>query len=375
MEKIKKFFINLMESGVTGERCEFPDGFTEEDFSVLFSISKKHESAALIGYALSDCGVDIGRTKRDFFEEQTKCLFIYETQKHDLIELSELFGKNKVPFMPIKGAVIKELYSAPETRYSCDVDVLIKKTDYLRAVAVMKSAGYKLPKSIKKEKDISAVAAGGTVFDLHSVFSVEKGNMLTEIIWETAVPDKDNPYLFHASPEAIACYTADHAARHFKEGGCGIKTVADFIAINKKLSIDKNLLNSLLEKTGNKKFYDGITRLIKAWREESQDEFTDAFGSFILDGGVFGTFEQSAAMASVGEKHFILKKIFVPKAELEKTFPDLKKHPFFLPFYEVKRWCFFLSKDRRKIAGAKIKASHNNELVKKAEYLKKELGI
>lgn len=373
--KVKKAFVKLIESGVTGKKAELSEELTEKDFSALFSLAKKHEAAALVGFAITDSGINIGKSESAFFAEQTKCLFIYETQKHDLERLSELFEQEKVSFMPIKGAVIKELYAAPETRYSCDVDILIKKCDYKRAISALKKAGYNLSDGAKKVKDVSAVSEGGTVFDLHSVFSVTDENSITDVIWESATSDKNNPYLYHASAEAIACYTADHAARHFVGGGCGIKTVADFIAIKNRLNPNQSVLDDLLEKTGNKKFYDGIYRLIEAWDNGTENEFTKNFGDYILDGGVFGTFEQSAAMESAGNKHYVLRKIFVPKKELEKSFPILNKKPYLLPFLEVKRWLCFFSKKRRKIAETKIKAANDTELVKRAEYLKKELGV
>ena len=97
----------------------------------LYAISKKHDLAHLICDALDKNGFLIDGTDDKKVYENERLIAIYRNEQ--LLYESDIVFKAldylQVPYIPLKGAVIKKLYKDEWMRTSADLDVLIKKED------------------------------------------------------------------------------------------------------------------------------------------------------------------------------------------------------------------------------------------------------
>jgi hypothetical protein len=152
------------------------------------------------------------------------------------------------------------------------------------------------------------------------------------------------------------------------------------LLIEGKAGYSKEAFYKLIEKTESVKFYESAKELSSVWfLNAPHSELTAMMEEYILSGGVFGTKENrvSADIHRKGSRfNYLVSRIFMPKAELQSIYPNLKKRPYLLPFYEVKRWFRLLKKKGLKNAKGEILANKNldTEKDRTAEMLS-ELGL
>ena len=113
--------------------------FCSEQMELLYKLSKKHDIAHLIGDALSKQKLlESGdEWAQKFQKERLLALYRYEQLNFALGEICQTLEEAKIPFMPLKGSVIRPYYPEPWMRTSCDIDVLVHEEDLDRAVAAL----------------------------------------------------------------------------------------------------------------------------------------------------------------------------------------------------------------------------------------------
>jgi len=131
-------------------------------------------------------------------------------------------------------------------------------------------------------------------------------------------------------------------AKHFMDGGCGIRFFVDLWLLHNKLPIGAAAENPLLAQGGMEIFAATSFRLAEHWLEgKPADEDVTAMEQYILNGGVYGSAEQLAAMNSVrggGRERYLASRFWLPYDILRLRYPELEKHPRLMPYYQVKRW-------------------------------------
>ena len=339
------------------ENLDIPKNITESQLKTLYTLSEKHDIAHLLAFALEKNGIDLhGETGKLFFKQ--KMLSIYRREQIDFEEerITSVFREEKIPFIPLKGAVIKNFYPEKWMRTSCDIDILVKPEDFKKAVTILlEKEGFLLERS--GSRDYSLVSKRGVNLELHFAITNEidkRVNSVLERVWEFATPKKEGDFLFETTNEFLLFHTIAHAQYHFMDGGCGIRPVLDLWFLEKELHYSKETLSNLLNETGSFDFHKGLESLSKVWFENKEyDDLTSSLEDYILQGGVFGSRFNLGATGSHkkgGWRKYILNRIFMPKEKLELKYPSLKKHPLLLPFYHVRRWFGLLKKENRKEA-------------------------
>ena len=170
-------------------------------------------------------------------------------------------------------------------------------------------------------------------------------------------------------------------AKHFLNGGCGIKPFIDLYFIRKNKLFDEQKLVKFLDEGKLLRFYQGAVKLIGVWfNGENPDKTTLNMSSYILKGGVYGDVDNYAtvnASKGQGKVKTFFSLMFLPRKNLELLYPNLKKHPILLPFYQVKRWFKVFNKKSRKNAQGLIKASANvsGQRLDVVSSMMKDLGL
>lgn len=365
-------------------------------FIDLFRLSKKHDIAPIVGDALNKCGafehlpVDIEESEREaiakiktkFDEQIFTAVYRYENINNELKEIRRVLSESKIPFIPLKGSVIRQYYPEPWLRTSCDIDILVKEADADKASkALAEHLQYKINE--KGQHDISLFSLSNIHVELHfKLMDIEfKQVSALRDIWSGGEITPVSGYEYRMSKELFLLYHIYHMAKHFVHGGCGIKPFIDLWIIKNKIGFDGGKAQKMLQESGLLAFYERSIDLMGVWFEgKPHNSVTQEMEDYILQGGVYGTLEQQLAMSQNkkgGKFRHLLSKIFLSYEQMKVYYPSVKKCPIMFPFYQVRRWFRILFCGGRKAAMNEIKLNQSLSEEKKqsAKNLIDELGL
>ncbi len=253
-----------------------------------------------------------------------------------------LCEKEGIDYIPLKGTVLKTIYPKPHMRTGSDIDFLVRREDIERVAELLRKARYKVGEYSSHE--ISVITPSGVLLEVHfCLFEYdEQISTVLENVWETAELVAGTKHKYMLSNEMFYYYHIAHLLKHFMFGGCGIKSLLDLYLMNEKWPLEGNAFDEMLENTGIKTFYEACVKLSQIWfGDEEHDDTTRAMERFIFDAGAYGTHENYINVTqSQTSGHFeaSLGRLFLKREVLQNQYPNLKKHPSLLWFYQVKRW-------------------------------------
>ena len=350
----------------------------------IFDLAKKHDLAHVVGSGLANLGLlTPADSNYKFFEKE--CLlavYRYENQRHEYEKIKNLFIREKIDFIPLKGLIASEYYNQPTIRTSCDLDILIKKECLKKAQNLfMEELGYKLTNSINYH-DIVFTSGSKVKIELH--FSLTEGvpdmDSVLETVWDYAA-SVNGTSEYRLTNEFFLFHIISHSAYHFLCGGCGIKPIMDLFVLGKKLNVNQDELNDLLEKAKLNKFYGVALALKDAWfNGEEHNETTSMIARFILSGGAYGSRENEIIIQNVkaGSKlKYFFSRMFLPYQKLKLVYPVLNKHKWLFPFCQIARWFSFLFgvKNQNGVNEIAVLTSAKKDDINKAKTLLEEVGL
>ena len=362
----------------------------------LYKLSKAHDVAHLVGDALNKCGAfanlpdtieeneraTIEKIKAKFDEQVFTAVYRYENINYELEQIKQTFNEEKIPFIPLKGSVIRKYYPEPWMRTSCDIDILVREEDLDKAVkALTEKKGFKQDGK-RNFHDISLYSPTGIHLELHFNIKENRDNIDKVLVkaWKNAAQKTENSYEYLMSNEFFMFHQLAHASYHFVSGGCGIRPFLDLFLLNKKIKYDRGNLNALLEEAGIKKFAEEAEHLAEVWfGEREYTDLTRRMEEYILNGGVYGTLENRVAVkqGKQGKFGYALSRIWLPYKTLKVRYPSLEKHKWLLLFYEIRRWVAILFDGGVKRGSNELKVNANLSDKKKqaAKILIDNLGL
>ncbi len=378
-EKVINNLFELLRFEMNGAEFSYDKKITVnlDTLPLLYNFSKKHDLAHLIADALDKNGLLLDNTqaKAKFLHERNIAVLRYEQRQYEYLQICQTLEKAKIPFIPLKGTIIQNLYPQAWMRTSCDIDILVKERDLDFAI-----------ESLKKEleytcdfiggHDAQLFAPSGVHLELHYTLLdgeiTPKQKAVFEKVWEH--DEKSECFKRRMSDEHFYGYFILHMAKHVKEGGCGVRPFLDVWLMQRKGCFDKVKQEKLLQEIGLLTFAKEVERLAEIWFSGVEaNELDEDFAEYVLDGNVYGTVQNRVLVQTKRKKGkllFILSRIFLPYKELKIKYPRLKKCPILFPFYQVKRWFNLLDKDNRQRVGKELKTTINMD-DKKSERIAK----
>ena len=331
-------------------------GFSGEDIKCLYTFSKSHDISAIVGLPLKDAGLlSDDEYSRKFLSEIELSTYRYLQLSAAFTEISEVLEKEKIPFLPLKGTVLRKYYPDPSLRTSSDIDVLIRKEDIHRAVKTFTEGyGYKTV-IIGDEHDVSLMTPSGVHLELHYklIEKMPKAEKILDNVWNFAVKNKGSEYQYHLPSEYFLFYHIVHMARHFIYGGIGVKPVIDLYFIKNGMGVDLEKAYEILKKAELYTFTKEIEYLFDVWFSGApHTEISKEIHRYIMLSGTYGTLNNAIVTSQIkngGKFKTLLKRIFLPYNDLKTFYPILVKHPILYPFYQVKRWFRILLFSRKRV--------------------------
>lgn len=358
MNRTQQGILTLLRCAVTGEALALPDGF---DWEAAQPYIRQHQIGALIFEGAVNCGVDktLPQMQR-LFQLYCKNLMVSEGQMRAVDRLYEAFEQAGVDYMPVKGCNMKRRYPKPELRTMGDADILIKLEQYGRIRPIMKDLGYE--EVLESDHEL----IWRTKFlelELHKRLIPSYNKDYFRYFgdgWQLA--KVHNGTRWAMTPEDEYIYLFTHFAKHYRDGGIGLRHVLDLWVYERSVpALDEDYVEQELNKLQLLEFRQNISRLIKNWFcGEEMDEKTAFISEFVFDSGSWGSKANKEAASGARDtrdagsvcKGKILrtrKILFPPVLGMKQKYPVLRKVPALLPVFWVVRWVEILLFRRERI--------------------------
>lgn len=340
MDNIQAGVVSIIRAALTSDPQVLPP---EIDLEQVVNIGRRHGILTLLYYGLKCCGMNnTDPLMQKLFQYAYKGMITHEHQMAEFQDIFAAFDKNGIDYMPLKGTLLKELYPQPEMRPMGDADILIKLDQYETIKPIMTELGF----TEKLETDHELVWRKPTAYvELHKrLMSTSNKDFYAYFGdgWRLAKHCVGTRYYMTDEDQLI--YLLVHFAKHYRNGGIGIKHMVDLWVYHKnKTALDAEYLKQELEKLSLYDFYVNVMATLGVWFEEqTPTKVTDFITAIIFNSGAFGTREATLladalkeGKASVSAKEIRTRKwwnaIFLPYKQMCIKYPVLKKFPFLLP--------------------------------------------
>ena len=315
---------------------------TTEMLNQVYILAQKHDIAHLPGHVLGKLQLPESEPRKKMIKAAHMAVFRYARIDREIERICTVLEEERIPFLPLKGAVVRECYPEPWMRTSCDIDILVHEEDLERATDALVSRLTYATDHYKQYHDVSLFSNSGVHLELH--FSIQENmeniDRLLCKVWDYAIPVTD--YRYQLERSFLVFHLLAHMSYHFMGGGCGIRPFLDLFLLQKQHFYDEKMLRRHLSQCGIEKFYDGVLALIGAWfRGQEHTELTRRIENYLFNGGTYGSQQQRIAVQQErkgGKMGYLLERIFMPYDHLKIKYRVLEKHPILYPVMQMRRW-------------------------------------
>lgn len=391
---IEKMLIDFLRVGICGGEInrETKENITEENLIKLYDFAQRHDVAHIVADVLFKQKHMPDHKIADVYKN---CLMMslvrYQQLIYELKRIEELFEENKIFHIPLKGAVIRNYYPEPWLRTSCDIDILVKKeqldvaaellTENLEYTVASKGShdwGFYMHEKLHVELHFSLIE---TEADTDGLIHRNWNTDYLDNVWNTAIVVKGKQYEYNMTDEIFYLYHIAHMAKHFENGGCGIRPLLDLWILNNVVENKSETRQEFLNISGLQRFENVLCSLVDTWFNGAvYYELSQMVESYILTGGLYGNMENHIAMGQTrhgGKLKYIVQRFFPPYKSLKYHYPILEKHKFLYPICQVRRWYKLIFKGgiKRSVKEIKMNNSINNTHSKSVEFMMDELNL
>lgn len=366
---ISSIMFPLLNTQISGENADVSAAkdLTPEEMTALFALSRRQDLSHIVGHALSNLGLlGSDETSKKFKQQALQAFYRYARMDHAYGQICGILEDRKIPFIPLKGAVLRSYYPEPWMRTSCDIDILVKEEELEKAVAVLQEQ-LQYTVGERGDHDLSLNSPSGVHLELHydtiqERYAVNNCRDVLAQIWEDAVPKTPGAYHHCMSDAMFYFYHIAHMAKHFQHGGCGIRPFLDIWIMNHRMDFNREKRHALLQEGGLLSFAKAAEQLAEVWFSGAQpDDLSQQISEYILRAGLYGDNVNRAALgqAQMGGKlrYLLLRRVFMPYDFLKAEYPLLKKHKWLMPVYQIVRWIHMLRSGRLRQTVREIKAN------------------
>ena len=308
------------------------------DLPKLFEVCQAHIMTACVAYALESVGI----RDHEFTQAKEKAIrknILLDAERGKILKILE---SEKIWYMPLKGALLKNWYPGLGMRQMSDNDILCDNTKMKDIRRIFLEQGYTCDSFGEGSHDVYQKKPVLN-FEMHRYLinstHDKKFNEYYSDVKERLVRDKDNDHGYHFTNEDFYIFMLVHEYKHFSEGGTGVRSLADtYIFLNKfNDSLDWEYIYGELEKIG-------ITEFEKNNRELSMKLFSSkplsADEKKLLNYHVLsGTYGNVANSVNNNIKNnsgnskmkYIFYRFFPPLEHYRVWFPWAYEHKILLP--------------------------------------------
>ncbi len=373
----------LLRSAIRGEALseEMRAACTPDAIKEMSMLASRQDLVHLLAHALAKEGLlPAEATEKHIL----RAVYRYEGLQYEYERIIPALEAAKIPFIPLKGSILRAEYPEPWMRTSCDIDLLVRPADLARAgETLVSSLGY--TEGERATHDVAYYSPSGRHIELHFDL-LEEGraaaaSAVLSRVWEDATPREDGAAFHELSDPFFYFYHIAHMAKHFESGGCGLRPFIDLYLLDRRENADIAARDALLLEGGLLDFAKTAQRLSRVMMEGGEiDPISEKLLAFLLHGGVYGSADNRVALQQRrhgGRIGYLFSRIFAPHAKLKRYYPILEKYPILNPVMQVRRWLMLLSPDVARMAKRELETNGRLDREKAVEMqlLLSEIGL
>lgn len=319
------------------------DDNTEVDHKELYGFARSHSIANVIGVALKKLNMMPLQYASEYDRLYKTGLVREATQEIETQDISEELGLRGIKHMLLKGSVMKYLYPSPDLRSMCDVDILYDASHKNELEEIMSERGYTLAEATGTDNiNISYIKKPFMNIEFHGVLmdkDIPLYNSYFGTDFEHTVPDGD--FKVKYPDEDFFVFMAAHLAKHYFNGGTGIRSLADiWLYLRKKPGLDMDKVRAKLREIELDEFIDiiiGVNGVLFEGKEPTalQCEVID----YIFHSGTYGTKAHITVdnMNDSCKLEFLVRRLFPNKEFMAINYPSVGKCALLLPLFWIIR--------------------------------------
>lgn len=325
------------------------ENITPEILPQLYVLSKAHDMAHIVAQGLADLEL-LGEDEisQKFQKQHMLAVYRYQKMNYELEQICQTLEDTKIPFIPLKGSVIRKYYPEPWMRTSCDIDILVHKNDLEKATTLlMDKMDYKC--DFISPHDVSMYSPSSMHIELHYELIedklIGKADSLLQQVWDYSTLEVGATSKYRMSNDYFYFYHLAHMAKHMISGGCGIRSFLDLHIMNHSKEYGQLQGCDLLRQGQLMQFATEANKLSEYWfgNEIQIDVMGKTLQKYILQSGVYGTQTNAVAINQAFAKDTssnkkLIKRIWKPYEEIKYWYPFLINHKWAMPFFQFKRW-------------------------------------
>ena len=360
LTSLEKDIIALIQDTIDGKE---PRKCPEIDLARLYKLAAKHQIVPVICYGLAklpELASDPYMNK--FIMSSANLTSFSETQLFELQCLFDRFDAEGIEHLKMKGTILKKLYTYPEMRMMSDADIFIKLDKYPLVKTILEEQGY----TFQYESNHEIIWNKGAIsIEIHKrlipSYTKDLARYYEGKEWEKLTLVQEGRSEYKMKDEDTFIYLFTHFAKHYRDGGIGIKFMTDFYVYMNQVTLDYSYIEKELKIIGLLEFYKNTMKTLKVWfYNGEEDEVTDLITRKIFSSGAYGDItakKEAETLKLAGDSKNIKKAkrkrkmglIFPSYSNMCLKYRWLKKVPFMLPVMWIVRLFCALFKGKKSL--------------------------
>ena len=345
------------------------DKVCEMNLTALYRYAKRHTLAAITYDALELLASSIGEGLRALAKDDTVVSVLTKwketrdkaLRKNLMLDaarkkLFQYMDAEHIWYMPLKGAILKELYPRQEMRQMADNDILFD-AEYEAAVKdYFVREGYEVISYAKGNHDVYEKEPVYN-FEMHTSLFGEAHNEVWAEYYkdiQSKLNKSDNHFQYSFTDEDFYIYFIVHAFKHFDGCGTGIRYFVDSYVYRNAKNLDWGYIERELDKLGVlafEKTFRSISMKIfgkgEAVSRLNREEYSMLCDSMFA--GTYGNLQSGIdkklhkiqgnedRITKNTKVKYIIGRLFPPMSYYKAYYPFIYKTRIFIPFFVIFR--------------------------------------
>ena len=309
------------------------------DLALLYEASRKHMLEAAVAMALEMAGVSDERFVKTLAREQRTAML----QERDCAAVQERLEEAGIWYMPLKGAVIRELYPRFGMREMSDIDILFDADRTPEVRQIMEGLGFRTEEYEHYNHDIYKKPPL-SCFEMHRSLFEEGARpemyAYYKHVKERLVPDEGKRFGYHFTDEDFYLYLTAHEFKHYTDRGDGLRALLDTYVFLRAKPLDMAYVAREAEKLGICEFEEKNRALAfhlfdgESLTGEEKDRL-----NYMIDAGIEGLAENDVQnkISGKGRLGYLLSRLHPSRTRMMEEYPVLKKARLLMPVFRLWR--------------------------------------
>ena len=346
-QQICKDVVYLCAYAINNDKPD-PNRIKGMDLAAINDFSSAHMISAVVAFALEGAG---------YKTRQTSSVIAAVMKKTALFDREWSIIRSKLQeasiwYMPIKGAVLKDMYPKYGMREFSDYDILFDANYAEKVKEIMEGLDFE-SKHFGSSHHDCYYKNSVLNFEMHrALFGPTHEEKLYEYYQDMKMRLIGDGYEKHFSPEDFYLYMIAHEYKHYSGGGTGLRSLLDTYVYLSKTSLNMDYVTGEAEKLGIREFEEKNRSLSQhLFSGETLTDADQEMLDYILSSGTYGTIthrvENKMRKKGWSKIRYALDRFFVPVSRKNKDYAAYAgQYPFFykhkillpiLPFYRTFR--------------------------------------